>query len=70
MDDFKRLGVRDRTTIRDALEIHLRHEPEKVSKSRIKRLKGVNHPQYLLRIGKFRIFHDVTVVWLEKFGEK
>ena len=34
VDDFKRLGVRDRATIRDALEIHLRHEPEKVSKRR------------------------------------
>ncbi|MFQ5650157.1 MAG: type II toxin-antitoxin system RelE/ParE family toxin [bacterium] len=85
VDDFKRLNARDRATTRDALEMHLRPEPEQVSKSRIKRLRAVNHPQYRLRIGEFRIFYDVTEfavevlaivpksqapLWLEKFGEK
>jgi hypothetical protein len=30
--------------VREALEVHLRHEPTKVSKSRIKRLQDLTHP--------------------------
>jgi mRNA-degrading endonuclease RelE of RelBE toxin-antitoxin system len=45
--------------VRDALETHLRHEPTKVSKSRIKRLRGVAKPQYRLRVGETRVFYDV-----------
>ena len=43
----------------DAIETHLRYEPEKVSKSRIKRLEGLEWPQYRLRIGDIRAFYDV-----------
>ena len=53
----------DRAThaeIRAALETHLRHEPEKLSRSRIKRLRGLRQPQYRLRAGDVRIFYDVT----------
>lgn len=57
--DLKRLGARDRATVRDALEAHLRHEPSKVSKSRIKRLRGMAQPQYRLRVGDLRAFYDV-----------
>lgn len=49
-----------RTTVRDALEIHLRHEPTKVSKSRIKKLRGLSHPQYRLRVENLRVFYDVV----------
>jgi mRNA-degrading endonuclease RelE of RelBE toxin-antitoxin system len=49
-----------RAEVRDALEQHLRHQPRRVSKSRIKRLRGVSRPQYRLRIGEVRVFHDVT----------
>ena len=45
--------------MRRALEKHLRHEPEKLSKSRIKRLRGLARPQYRLRVGEIRIFYDV-----------
>jgi mRNA-degrading endonuclease RelE of RelBE toxin-antitoxin system len=45
--------------LRDALETHLRHEPTKVSKSRIKRLRGMAKPQYRLRVGETRVFYDV-----------
>jgi mRNA-degrading endonuclease RelE of RelBE toxin-antitoxin system len=38
--DLGRLSARDRSTIRDMIAKHLRHEPEKVSRSRIKRLRG------------------------------
>ena len=43
----------------DAIETHLRYEPEKISKSRIKRLEGLEWPQYRLRIGDIRTFYDV-----------
>jgi mRNA-degrading endonuclease RelE of RelBE toxin-antitoxin system len=39
--------------------IHLRHEPTKVSKSRIKRLRELTHPQYRLRVDELRVFYDV-----------
>jgi mRNA interferase RelE/StbE len=56
----------------------------KVSRSRIKRLRGTGHPQYRLRVGDVRIFYDVTAAtvevlaiiakseaesWLAQFGE-
>jgi mRNA interferase RelE/StbE len=50
-----------RAEVRDALERHLRHEPTRVSKSRIKRLRGLSQPQYRLRIGEVRVFYDVDV---------
>ena len=50
----------DRAKLRDALEVHLRHEPTKVSKSRIKRLRGLARPQYRLRIDELRVFYDVS----------
>ena len=46
--------------MKDAIERHLRHEPLKVSKSRIKRLRGLSQPQYRLRVGDIRVFYDVT----------
>ena len=45
---------------RDALERHLRDGPTRVSKSRIKRLRGLSQPQYRLRVGEVRVFYDVT----------
>jgi mRNA interferase RelE/StbE len=49
-----------RSEIRDAIERHLRHEPARLSKSRIQRLRGLSQPQYRLRVGETRVFHDVT----------
>lgn len=46
--------------MRNALERHLRYEPTRVSKSRIKRLRGMSQPQYRLRVGEVRVFYDVT----------
>jgi mRNA-degrading endonuclease RelE of RelBE toxin-antitoxin system len=59
VEDFRQLSARDRSTIRDALERHLRHEPGKETRSSIKRLRGVVRPQYRLRVGDFRVFYDV-----------
>ena len=58
--DLKRLQARLRADVKDALEKHLRHEPRKVSKSRIKRLRGLTRPQYRLRVGEIRVFYDIT----------
>jgi len=64
--------------------MHLRHEPEMLSKSRIKRLRDFRRPQYRLLVEDFRIFYDVTdeaveviailpkamaYEWLEEAGE-
>lgn len=60
VEDFKLLSARDRSIVRDAIETHLRYEPKKVSLSRIKRLRGIRHPQYRLRVGEIRVFYDVV----------
>lgn len=57
---FRALPAYERAEVRDALERHLRYEPTRVSKSRIKRLRGVSRPQYRLRVGEVRVFYDVT----------
>ncbi len=60
VEDFRRLDAHVRATIRSALEAPLRHEPTKISKSRIKRLRGVRRPGYRLRVGETRVFYDVS----------
>src|SRR5258706_6628222 len=57
---YRALPAHRRAEVRDALERHLRHEPARVSKSRIKRLRGLSQPQYRLRVGEVRVFYDVT----------
>jgi mRNA interferase RelE/StbE len=54
------LPAHRRAEVRDALERHLRYEPTRASKSRIKRLRGLSQPQYRLRVGEVRVFYDVT----------
>lgn len=85
IEDLKRLPARSRTTIRDAIEIHLRYEPRKTSRYRIKKLQGLTRPEFRLRVEEYRIFYDVVkenveilaIVpkskasdWLEACGEK
>ena len=62
---YKKLEAHIRSQVRDALETHLRHEPTKVRKSRIKRLRGLSRPQYRLRIDEIRVFYDVTDTTVE-----
>src|SRR5512134_2054740 len=81
--DLKRLKPHTRAEVKDALDRHLRYEPGKASKSRIKRLRGLSHPRYRLRVGEVRVFHDIrgktvevlaivskaeAVSWLEEIG--
>jgi mRNA-degrading endonuclease RelE of RelBE toxin-antitoxin system len=84
-DDLDGYRAYDRIAILDFIEKHLRHEPTRENKSRIKALRGLLHPQYRLRIGDIRVFYDVheSVVevvavvdkaeaadWLEREGIK
>lgn len=60
IEDLKGLTANLRTAVRAAIDTHLRHEPRKLSRSRIKRLRGVRKPQFRLRVGEIRVFYDVS----------
>jgi len=60
VEDFGKLKANVRAAVRTALEMHLRHEPRRTSRSRIKRLRGLARPQYRMRVGEVRIFYDVS----------
>ena len=60
VEDLRRLKAHLRSEVRDTIERHLRSEPTKTSRSRIKRLKGLSRPQYRLRVRDIRIFYDVA----------
>jgi mRNA-degrading endonuclease RelE of RelBE toxin-antitoxin system len=60
VEDLRGLKARQRRTVREDIETHLRHEPTKTSRSRIKRLRGRDRPQYRLRVGEVRLFYDVS----------
>ena len=60
IEDLNSLKANLRATVRAAIETHLRHEPRKISRSRIKRLRGLDCPQYRLRVGDVRVFYDVS----------
>jgi len=66
------------------METHLRYEPTKTSRSRIKRLRGMRRPQYRLLVDDNRVFYDVSDLavevlaivpkakaaeWLERYGK-
>jgi len=59
VEDLGHLKANVRASARDAIETHLRHTPTKVSKSRVKRLRGLKRPQYRLRIDDVRVYYDV-----------
>jgi mRNA-degrading endonuclease RelE of RelBE toxin-antitoxin system len=84
VEDLRMLKANVRAAVRRALEIHLRYEPTKTSRSRIKRLRGVRRPQFRLRVGETRVFYDVSgsaveilaivtkseaEAWLRQFGD-
>jgi mRNA interferase RelE/StbE len=60
VEDLRSLTANARASVRSALERHLRDEPRKTSRSRIKRLRGTTRPQYRLRVGEVRVFYDVS----------
>jgi mRNA-degrading endonuclease RelE of RelBE toxin-antitoxin system len=56
---IRRLRRVDAVAILDAMETHLRYEPERLSRSRIKRLRGSHAATYRLRVGDYRLFYDI-----------
>ena len=85
VEDLKGLKANVRAEVKAALERHLRHESGRRSRSRIRRLRGLRRPQFRLRVGDVRVFHDVSdgavevlaIVtkseaesWLAQFGDR
>ncbi len=58
--DLEKLRANLRAEVRDAIKRHLRARPTKISKARIKRLRGVSRPQFRLRVRDVRVFYDVV----------
>jgi mRNA interferase RelE/StbE len=65
VEDLRGLKANVRAAVRSALETHLRYEPAKASRSRIKRLRGLRGPQYRLRVGEVRVFYNVSGTTVE-----
>ena len=65
---LQKIRAYDRVAILVAIERHLRHEPTRTSRSRIKQLRDLRHPQYRLRIGDLRVFYDVSENHVEVVG--
>jgi len=59
VQDLPHFNAKERAEIKDGIARHLRHEPAKVSRTRIKRLRSTRQPQFRLRIGDVRIFYDI-----------
>lgn len=57
--ELRRLRAHDRAKVVDAFERHLRRAPAKLSRTRIKRLRGLSRPQFRLRVDDIRVFYDV-----------
>ena len=85
VEDLRQLKASVRAVVKSALETHLRHEPTKISRTRIKRLRRLLRPQYRLRVDDIRVFYDVSGAtvqilaivskseaeeWLRKFGDR
>jgi mRNA-degrading endonuclease RelE of RelBE toxin-antitoxin system len=67
--DLDNLLARKRAETLDAIERHLRHEPAKPSRNKIKRLRGLSRPKYRLRVGDdVRVFYDVDNAATETDG--
>ncbi len=65
---LQKIRAYDRVAILDAIDRHLRHEPTRTSRSRIKQLRDLRHPQYGLRIDDLRVFYDVSENHVEVVG--
>ena len=57
--DVRNLRAHVRSMVREGIETCLRHAPTTVSKSRIKRLRGLARPQFRLRLGEVRVYYDI-----------
>jgi mRNA interferase RelE/StbE len=57
--DLRRLRAFARTAVLDTVERVLTVSPTQTGQSRIKRLRGLDSPQYRLRVDELRVFYDV-----------
>jgi len=57
--DLKSMRAFERAAIIDTIERILTTSPTRTGQSRIKRLRGVDSPQYRLRVGMVRVFYRV-----------
>ena len=86
LENLRSFRAFEQGLIKEAIDTHLKHEPKKESRSRIKRLRGFEQPEYRLRVGdEIRVIYDVSVEhvtihaivrkedvdqWLLKYGIK
>jgi mRNA interferase RelE/StbE len=59
-EEFKKLKAHWRFYLKAAMRTHLQSTPKEVSKSRIKKLRGLRQPQFRLRVDRMRVFYDVN----------
>jgi mRNA-degrading endonuclease RelE of RelBE toxin-antitoxin system len=59
LDALRRIKPFHARQILNAVEKHLRFEPERTSRTRIKRLRGPQQAVFRLRVGDYRVFYDV-----------
>jgi mRNA-degrading endonuclease RelE of RelBE toxin-antitoxin system len=84
-EHYRSLDARARALVKRGLSDYLIHEPTRLSHSRIKKLREMDHPEYRLRLDPYRVFYDVaegkvlvlaivpkdrTTEWLEEHGVK
>jgi len=50
----------DAAAVLDSIERHIQEEPERTSRSSIKRLRGQQDATFRLRVGDWRVFYDVA----------
>ena len=60
IEDLDGLKANVRSAVRAGMQKHLRHEPRRLSRSRIKQLRKLAQPQFRLKLGDVRVFYDVT----------
>jgi mRNA-degrading endonuclease RelE of RelBE toxin-antitoxin system len=58
-EDLKTMRGFERAAILDTIERVLTQSPTITSRSRIKRLRRMESPEYRLCVGEFRVFYDV-----------
>jgi addiction module RelE/StbE family toxin len=56
---LKAIRRHDAVAILDVIESHLREEPERGTRSSIKRLRGQQQSTFRLRVRDYRVFYDV-----------
>jgi mRNA-degrading endonuclease RelE of RelBE toxin-antitoxin system len=58
--DLKSMRAFERTATLDTIERILTRSPTAIGRTRIKRLRGLDSPEYRLRVGEVRVFYDVS----------